>query len=411
MKKRMVIAFFATSLTAGASFAADWPLMGPQLYPSAPRMAVDWTGIYFGANAGYGWAQGSSNTVFGGGVTNTLLASGLVIPAGATTPLGLGASELGGTGLSSSSSPRGGIAGGQVGFNWQAGMVVFGAELDAQWSGQSNAVSLICTPPTPGCTATEAIKIRSLTTGRARIGLAFDWLMPYVTAGGALVNARDDLTVNVGGLAASFPPLSGTTLGWTAGAGVDIALSSNWSARLEYLHIRANGITSSVLIPGFLGNGSAAETASYRDNIVRVGLNYRIGPRGGPGVLETRVLPGSAYALNYDFLPSVAAIPSDKAKSVTRPQDGSVVAEQAPQVAPQLPQVAQPAPQQAAPIASEPKTSKWSAKNFLEIGDVDDLDALSAQPEPPKLPSKKRREKEEDESQRLKRIMAICAGC
>jgi hypothetical protein len=54
MKKRVVIAFFATSLTAGVSFAADWPLMGPQLYPSAPRMAVEWTGIYFGVNAGYG---------------------------------------------------------------------------------------------------------------------------------------------------------------------------------------------------------------------------------------------------------------------------------------------------------------------------------------------------------------------
>jgi hypothetical protein len=253
-----------------------------------------------------------------------------------------------------------------------------------------------------------------------------------VTAGGVLVNARDDLTVNVGGASANFQPLSNTTLGWTAGAGVDVALSSNWSARFEYLHIRANGITSSVLIPGFLGNGTASETASYRDNIVRVGLNYRIGPRGGPGVLETRVLPGSAYALNYDFLPSVAAISSDKVKSVTRSHDGTAVAQQPPEQAPamssdkaksvtrpqdgsvvaeQAPQVAQPAPQQAAPIASEPKPSKWSAKNFLEIGDVDDLDALSAQPEPPKLPSKKRREKEEDESQRLKRIMAICAGC
>ena len=439
MKKRMVIAFFATSLTAGASFAADWPLMGPQLYPSAPRMAVEWTGIYFGVNAGYGWAQGSSTTVFGGGLTNGFPStSGATGPPGTTTPLGLGATELGFTSLLGSSSPRGGIAGGQVGFNWQAGMVVFGAEFDAQWSGQSNAVSLICTPPRPGCTATEAVKIRSLTTGRARIGLAFDWLMPYVTAGGALVNARDDLTVNVGGSSASFPPLSGTTLGWTAGAGVDVALSSNWSARFEYLHIRANDVTSSVVIPGFLGAGSAAETASYRDNIVRVGLNYRIGPRGGPGVLETRVLPGSAYALNYDFLPSIAipsdkaksvtrphdgtavaqqppeqavAMPSDKAKSVTQPHDGTVVAEAVPQVAPQPPQAAQQAPQQAAPIASEPKTSKRSAKNFSEIGDVDDLDGLSAEPEPPKLPSKKRREKEEDESQRLKRIMAICAGC
>src|SRR5258708_38664349 len=159
MKKRMVIAFFATSLTAGVSFAADWPVIGTQLYPShtrlyrsAPRMAVEWTGIYFGVNAGYGWAQGSSNTVFGGGAANTAL----LIPAAATTPLGLGATELGGTSLLGSSSPRGGIAGGQVGFNWPAGMVVFGAEVDAQGSGQWNAISLICTPHIPGGTAPAA---------------------------------------------------------------------------------------------------------------------------------------------------------------------------------------------------------------------------------------------------------------
>src|SRR5215471_11168304 len=139
MKKRAVIAFFATSLTTGASFAADWPLMGPQLYPSAPRMAVEWTGINFGVNAGYGWAQGSSNTVFGGGITNLTLPGGFIGPVALPTAglSGLGATELGGTSLLGSSSPRGGIAGGQIGFNWQAGMVVFGAELDAQWSGQS----------------------------------------------------------------------------------------------------------------------------------------------------------------------------------------------------------------------------------------------------------------------------------
>src|SRR5262245_17908952 len=323
MKKRVVIAFFATSLTAGMSFAADWPVMGPQLYPSVPSvplMPVEWTGIYFGVNAGYGWASGSSNTVFGGGLTG-----------GTTTPLGLGATELGVSDLASSSRPRGGIAGGQIGFNWQAGRVVFGAELDAQWSGQQSTAAVVCNG-TPPCAASETVKIRSLTTGRARFGLAFDWLMPYVTAGGALVNARDNLTVTVGGASASFPPLSGTTLGWTAGAGVDVALSSNWSARFEYLYIRANDVTSSVSIPGVLGVGTASESAAYRDNIVRVGLNYRIGPRGGPGVLETRVLPGSAYALNYDFLPSVA-IPSDKPRSVARPQDGTAVAQQAPQQA------------------------------------------------------------------------------
>jgi hypothetical protein len=61
-------------------------------------MAVEWTGLYFGVNAGYGWAQGSSTTVFGGGFTG-----------GTTTPLGRGATELGTTGLLGSSSPRGGM--------------------------------------------------------------------------------------------------------------------------------------------------------------------------------------------------------------------------------------------------------------------------------------------------------------
>ena len=414
MKKRMVIAFFATSLTAGVSFAADWPVIGTQLYPSAPRMAVEWTGIYFGVNAGYGWAQGSSNTVFGGGAANTAL----LIPAGATTPFGLGATELGGTSLLGSSSPRGGIAGGQVGFNWQAGMVVFGAEFDAQWSGQSNAVSLICTPPIPGCTATEAVKIRSLTTGRARIGLAFDWLMPYVTAGGVLVNARDDLTVNVGGASANFQPLSNTTLGWTAGAGVDVALSSNWSARFEYLHIRANGITSSVLIPGFLGNGTASETASYRDNIVRVGLNYRFGPRGGPGVLESAPSP-YAYALNYDFLPS-AVVFADKAKPAKQPQAApapvvaasSAAASTATAPSVTAPVVTADAAPETSSITLPQRPAKSAFKNFDEIGALEDSETTANQIELPKASSsKKRREKEEDESQRLKRIMAICAGC
>src|SRR5262245_48674687 len=182
MKKRVVIAFFATSLTAGVSFAADWPVMGPQLYPSAPLTAVEWTGIYFGVNAGYGWAQGSSNTVFGGGLTG-----------GTTTPLGAGATELGGTGLFSSSSPRGGTAGGQVGFIRQAGVVVFGAELDAQWTGESKAVSVIWTPAKPGCTASDAIRTRPHTALRAAVAFACGRVMPYVSAGGELANARDAL--------------------------------------------------------------------------------------------------------------------------------------------------------------------------------------------------------------------------
>jgi len=304
-------------------------------------------------------------------------------------------------------------------------MVVFGAEFDAQWSGQQSTAAVVCLP---ACTAAENVKIRSLTTGRARIGLAFDWLMPYVTAGGALVNAQDNLTVTVGGVTGNFQSLSNTTLGWTAGAGVDIALSSNWSARVEYLHIRANDLNSAAPIPGFLGAGQVTESAAFRDNIIRVGLNYRFGPRGGPGVLESTPSP-YAYALNYDFLPS-AVMFADKAKPANHPQGAPapvVAASSAIVPTATAPTVAAPtvtAPAVTAPVVTAdaaPETSsitlpqrpaKSAFKNFDEIGALEDSETIATQIELPKASSsKKRREKEEDESQRLKRIMAICAGC
>jgi outer membrane immunogenic protein len=418
MKKRMVIVLLAASFAAGKSFAADWPATPlQQPYRPGPLIPVEWTGLYFGVNAGYGWATGSSTTVFTGGPFS----------GGATTPFGEGATELGNASLFGSSSPRGSIAGGQFGFNWQAGRVVFGAELDAQWSGQQNTAQVICMP---NCTATEAVRIKSLTTGRARIGLAFDWLMPYVTAGGALINAQDNLTVTVGGLTGNFQSLANTTLGWTAGAGVDVALSSNWSARFEYLHIRANDLNSSTIIPGVLGAGAAAESAAYRDNIIRVGLNYRFGPRGGPGVLETAPSP-YAYALNYDFLPS-AVVLADKAKPANHPQAASSpVMAASSATAPTATGPAATAPTVTAPVVTAdaaPEASsitlppssitlpqrlaKSAFKNFDEIGALEDTDTIATQAEPPKSSSsKKRREKEENESQRLKRIMAICAGC
>ena len=83
MKHRIALALFATACMAGMSFAADLPVSAPY-QPFIVRQPVEWTGLYFGANAGYGWGQYSSNI--------------------------------------GSGSPSGAIAGGQIGFNWQAGM-------------------------------------------------------------------------------------------------------------------------------------------------------------------------------------------------------------------------------------------------------------------------------------------------
>jgi len=245
---------------AGMSFAADLPVSGPyRPGPFVVRQPVEWTGLYFGANAGYGWGKYSSNITFSGAST-----SGLTNPITGITPQGTlgavaGPTELSGTRVPGSGSPSGAIVGGQIGFNWQAGMFVFGGEIDGQWSGQENTFSTVCGT---GCSATESIKIRSLATGRGRLGLAFDWFMPYVTGGAAMVNGLNNLTMTVGGTTASFAPLSHTTLGWTAGAGVEVALWSNWSAKLEYLYVSANGATKLAPIPGVLGLGFAQRPAT-----------------------------------------------------------------------------------------------------------------------------------------------------
>ena len=75
VKYRIALAFFATSCMAGMSFAADLPVSGPyRPGPFMVRQPVEWTGLYFGANAGYGWGKYSSNITFTGsgasGLTN-----------------------------------------------------------------------------------------------------------------------------------------------------------------------------------------------------------------------------------------------------------------------------------------------------------------------------------------------------
>jgi hypothetical protein len=134
LKNHLPIVLLITFTAANAALAADWPLAAPQPYRAGTFMPVEWTGLYFGVNAGYGWAQGATDTFFTG-----------AFQGGTTTPFGAGPNELGTTKLHGSGNPSGALAGGQIGFNWQAGTFVFGAEMDAQWSGQQSSFTVVCT--------------------------------------------------------------------------------------------------------------------------------------------------------------------------------------------------------------------------------------------------------------------------
>jgi outer membrane immunogenic protein len=227
---RSILAAVVTALSLAApALAADIPGAAPRMAAVAPPAMFNWTGVYLGVNAGYGRALASTNAVALG--TTTLLDSG----------------RMGGA-----------IGGGQLGANWQLGAVVLGIEGDLQWSGQKQTTVLGA--------ITETDRISSFGTARGRLGYAFDRWMLYGTAGAGWGNYRTQLTVPALGTAT----YSSSRVGYAAGAGMETALASNWTAKLEYLYLDTGKVSSSTGLPGLTLN------TQVRDHVIRVGVNYLI---------------------------------------------------------------------------------------------------------------------------------------
>ena len=206
MKKTLFGTALATALiVSGAAAAADLP-RGPAPYyraPAAPSAVYNWAGAYAGLNIGYEWGK----------VTN------------------------------SSINPSGLAGGGQIGYNWQNGQFVFGAETDIQFSGADDTF------------APWKFSNPWFGTLRGRAGYAFNNILVYATLGLAY-----------GELKGEFLGLSETKTetGWAGGLGAEVGIAPNWSAKVEYLYMdlgsRAYSITG-------VDNGLQA-------NILRLGLNY-----------------------------------------------------------------------------------------------------------------------------------------
>jgi outer membrane immunogenic protein len=216
MKKTLAAAVAVASLLAAApAFAADMPQAYPTKAP--PPVAVvpafSWTGFYIGANAGYGWGSGKE-----------------------------GISDL---------DPEGWLGGGQLGFNYQFGNnVVIGAEADIQGSDiNDSTIDGVFDPRS---------KMDYFGTVRARLGYAFDNVLPYVTGGFAwghneITNRFDDFSSD------------NTHVGWTVGGGVEYAFTNNWTVKAEYLYMD-------------LGDeyyDSIGADAGLKTSTARIGVNYK----------------------------------------------------------------------------------------------------------------------------------------
>jgi len=279
--RRILIVAAATLLAASRASAADLPVpagpAAPAYYPVAT--VYDWGGGYIGINGGYGFGQSEWE----------------------------GNPNPSGNNSTGNFHVNGGLVGGTMGVSGQFGAFVLGAEGDFNWQGisgtsgssfctsltTSTAVNTFTTPPlTPvklnAPPAGLSCKTASnwLGTFRARFGYAWDRVLVYGTAGGAGANVETALS--------GLPYQNNAEWGWTAGAGVEVALAENWTFKVEYLFVdlAGNAACNHGYSCGYVAATSTFNTntlittktspisnmnVQLNENIVRVGLNFKFG--------------------------------------------------------------------------------------------------------------------------------------
>ncbi len=198
---------------------------------------------------------------------------------------------------------NGGVAGGQIGYNWQVNPSwVLGVEADGQWSRERASTSQttssarygsnffgipVAVGPDFNAIATQTVNasydLQWFATFRGRAGwLADPQTLLYATGGLAVGGFRGPgLAGTTPGFAIAIPGATmsqtDTRVGWTVGAGIERKLTRNWSAKLEYLYMDFGSKTY------FTGTVNQSDV-SFRDHIVRAGINYEFTP--GPVVAK-----------------------------------------------------------------------------------------------------------------------------
>ncbi len=174
-------------------------------------MTTNWAGPYIGANGGFGWGNSTYSFMPGGSGGDSVFAD----------------DELGG---SFSHNLSGGMLGGQFGFNGQWSHLVVGLEATMDWS-WANGTASNPLPTDNDAGSTYRSRMKWLATVTPRVGYAWGNLLFYGKGGLAAAQMSSSL----------YNPLEAesfgdnhTYVGWTAGAGVEMAVWNNLSVGVEY---------------------------------------------------------------------------------------------------------------------------------------------------------------------------------
>jgi outer membrane immunogenic protein len=261
-KKRLLLGSTVLAVLAtGPVMAADLPAAAPGYRGPAVAPVANWTGFYLGGNVGYSF--GSSNLNLGS----------ITSPPPPITPLLTATTDL---------SVKGALGGLQLGYNWQFNPNwVWGVEGDFQWAGQKGQASVANLIVIPVLASVES-KLDWFSTVRGRLGYVTGNSLWYVTGGWAYGHRELNVTTSAGipSFAVGTLNMSQNKSGWTLGGGVETKLwDSNWSGKLEYLYLDLGTMTTTTtalnIAPPVVPILGTSTSATLRDHIVRVGLNYQ----------------------------------------------------------------------------------------------------------------------------------------
>jgi outer membrane immunogenic protein len=196
---RKIISAAALLLTLGTSsvLAADLPSMKGAPAYAPPPPAFSWSGVYIGGQVGIQWGQTNWDRY---DVTNSVLIN-----------------------RETAYTNNGVVGGGHIGYNYQVSQFVFGLEGDVEgtnYKGNGFSVS------NSWANTTRSDIEASI---RARAGFAWNQILFYITGGAAYANFHNSALV--GGVFYAGDEYD--RIGWTGGGGVEYAIDSNWSLRIE----------------------------------------------------------------------------------------------------------------------------------------------------------------------------------
>lgn len=223
--------------TSGVALAAD-----PGIPMEEPPVGFTWTGGYAGVHIGYGWGDSDFTDEDGWNLQGQTF------------------------GVDSD----GFLGGVQAGYNWQASSLVFGIEGELGYLDLDGSAAQIDGVFNDTFASVDAGLFAGLS---ARIGYAMDRTLLYAKAGGVYFDGEYSLSdeVTIAGPAI----LSGSEvigLGYQIGAGVEHAVTDNWTLKLEYAYFDFGNET----VTGVDGAGDPSNySADLSVHTLKIGANYK----------------------------------------------------------------------------------------------------------------------------------------